>query len=77
MLPTVVLFLVALMIMTLFILSGMPGFLKLKRIQKIVTVRSTKNLNNDTLIKDLNELPFELIRASADNPLVELEIFLS
>ena len=44
---------------------------------KIVTVRSTKNLNNDTLIKDLNELPFELIRASADNPLVKLEIFLS
>ena len=44
---------------------------------KIVTVRSTKNLNNDTLIKDLNELPFELIRVSADNPLVKLEIFLS
>ena len=44
---------------------------------KIVTVRSTKNLNNDTLIKDLNELPFELKRVSADNPLVKLEIFLS
>ena len=50
---------------------------KIKKDPKIVTVRSTKNLNNDTLIKDLNELPFELIRASADNPLVKLEIFLS
>ena len=46
---------------------------KIKKDPKIVTVRST----NDTLIKDLNELPFELIRASADNPLVKLEIFLS
>ena len=44
---------------------------------KIVTVRSTKNFNNNTLIKGLHELPFELIRASADNPLVKLEIFLS
>ena len=35
-----------------------------------VTVRSTKNLNNDTLIKDLNELPFELIRASADKTII-------
>ena len=50
---------------------------KIKKDPKILTVRSTKNLNNDTLIKDLNELPFELIRASADNPLVKLEIFLS
>ena len=50
---------------------------KIKKDPKIVTVRSTKNLNNDTLIKDLNELLFELIRASADNPLVKLEIFLS
>ena len=50
---------------------------KTKKDPKIVTVRSTKNWNNDTLIKDLNELPFELIRASADNPLVKLEIFLS
>ena len=50
---------------------------KIKKDPKIVTVRSTKNLNNDTLIKDLNELPFELIRASADNPLVKLKIFLS
>ena len=50
---------------------------KIKKDAKIVTVRSTKNLNNDTLIKDLNELPFELIRVSADNPLVNLEIFLS
>ena len=50
---------------------------KIKRDPIIVTVRSTKNLNNDTLIKDLNELPFELIRALADNPLVKLEIFLS
>ena len=33
---------------------------KIKKDKKIVTVRSTKNLNNDTLIKDLNELPFEL-----------------
>ena len=41
---------------------------KIKKDPKIVTVRSTKNLNNDTLIKDLNELPFELMRASADNP---------
>ena len=49
--------------------------LEIKKDPKIVTVRSTKNLNNDTLIKDLNELPFELIRASADNPLVKLEIF--
>ena len=50
---------------------------KIEKDPKTVTVRSTKNLNNDTLIKDLNELPFELIRASADNPLVKLEIFLS
>ena len=50
---------------------------KIKKDPKIVTVRSTKNLNNNTLMKDLNELPFELIRASADNPLVKLEIFLS
>ena len=50
---------------------------KIKKDPKIVTVRSTKNLNNDILIKDLNELHFELIRASADNPLVKLEIFLS
>ena len=50
---------------------------KINKDPKIVTDRSTKNLNNDTLIKDLNELPFELIRASADNPLVKLEIFLS
>ena len=50
---------------------------KIKKDPKIVAVRSTKNLNNDTLIKDLNELPFELIRASADNPVVKLEIFLS
>ena len=50
---------------------------KINKDPKIVTVRSTKNLNNDTLIKDLNELPFELIRASADNLLVKLEIFLS
>ena len=50
---------------------------KIKRDPKIVSVRSTKNLNNDTLIKDLNELPFELIRASANNALVKLEIFLS
>ena len=52
-------------------------FPKIKKDRKIVPVRSTKNLNNDTLIKDLNELPFELIRASANNPLVKLEIFLS
>ena len=77
MLLAVVLFLVALVIMTLFILSGMPKLPKIKEDPKIVTVRSTKNLNNDTLIKDLNELPFELISASADNPLVKLEIFLS
>ena len=50
---------------------------KIRKDPKIVTVRSTKNLNNNTLIKDLNELPFELIRVSADNPLVKLEIFLS
>ena len=49
---------------------------KVTKDPKIVTVRITKNLNN-TLIKDLNELPFELIRASADNPLVKLEIFFS
>ena len=49
---------------------------KIKKDPKVVTVRSTKNLNNNILIKDLNELPFELIRASADNPLVKLEIFL-
>ena len=41
---------------------------KIKKDPNIVTVRSTKNLNIDTLKKDLNELPFELIRASADNP---------
>ena len=41
---------------------------KIKKDPKIVTVRSTKNLNNDTLIKDLNKLPSELMRASADNP---------
>ena len=50
---------------------------KINKDPKIVTVRSTKNLNNDTLIKDLYELPFELIRASVDNPLVKLQIFLS
>ena len=50
---------------------------KMKKDPKIVTVGSTKNLNNDTLVKNLNELPFELIRASAGNPLVKLEIFLS
>ena len=50
---------------------------KIKKDPKIVTVKSTKNLNNDTMIKDQNELPFELIRASAYNPLVKLEIFLS
>ena len=47
---------------------------KINKDPKIVTV--TRNLNNDTLVKDLNELPFELIRASADNPLVKLEIYL-
>ena len=41
---------------------------KIKKDPKIVTVRSTKNVNNDTLIKDLNELPFELMRASANDP---------
>ena len=50
---------------------------KIKKDPKIVTVRSTRNLNNNTLIKNLNELPFELIRASVENPLVMLEIFLS
>ena len=45
---------------------------KIKRDPKIVTVISTKYLNNDTLIK---ELSFELITASTDNPLVKLEIF--
>ena len=50
---------------------------KIKKDPKIGTVRSTKNLNNDTPIKDLNELPSELIRASADNTLVKMEIFLS
>ena len=59
-----------------FILSGMPGFLKLKGFKNCYSQKH-QNLNNDTLIKDLNELPFELIRASADNPLVKLEIFLS
>ena len=49
---------------------------KIEKDPKIVTVRSNKNLNNDTQIKDLNELPFELIRAPADSPLVKLEIFL-
>ena len=42
MLLTVVLFLVALVIMTLFILSGMPGFLKLKRIQKLLQSEAPK-----------------------------------
>ena len=44
---------------------------KIKKDPKVVTVRNTKNLNNDTLIKDLNELPFEMScpkGASADNP---------
>ena len=50
---------------------------KINKDPKTVTVRSIKNLNNDTLIKDLNELPFELIRALADNSLVKLEIFSS
>ena len=36
---------------------------KINKDPKIVTVRSTKNLNNDPLIKDLNQLPFELIRS--------------
>ena len=39
---TVVLFLVALVITTLFILSGMPGFLKLKRIQKLLQSEAPK-----------------------------------
>ena len=39
---TVVLFLVALVIMTLFILSGMPGFLKLLRIQKLLQSEAPK-----------------------------------
>ena len=72
-----VLFLVALVTMILFIFIRHARLPKIKKDKKIVTVRSTKNLNNDTLIKDLNELPYELIRASADNPLVKLEIFLS
>ena len=38
----VVLFLVALVIMTLFILSGMPGFLKLIRIQKLLQSEAPK-----------------------------------
>ena len=37
-----VLFLVALVIMTLFILSGMPGFLKLKRIQELLKLEAPK-----------------------------------
>ena len=41
---------------------------KIRKDPKIVTVRSTKNLNNDTLIKYLNELPSELMRTSVDNP---------
>ena len=49
---------------------------KISKDPKTVTVRSTKNLNNDTLIRDIHELLFELIKASADNPLVKLEIFL-
>ena len=53
--------------------AGLP---KINKDPKIVTVRSTKNLNNDTPRKALNEFPFELIRASADNPFVKLEIFL-
>ena len=48
---------------------------KINKDPKTVTVRSIKNLKNDTLIKDLNELPFELIRVSAYNSLVKLEIF--
>ena len=40
---------------------------KNKKDPKIVTVRSHKNLNIYPLIKDLNELPFELMRASAGN----------
>ena len=39
---TVVLFPVALVIMTLFILSGMPGFLKLKRIKKLLQLEAPK-----------------------------------
>ena len=50
---------------------------KINKDPKIVTIRSIKNLNDDTLINDLHELPYELIRALADNPLVKLEIFLS
>ena len=42
---------------------------KIKKDPKIITVRSMTNLNNDTLIKDLNELPVELMRASAANEL--------
>ena len=41
---------------------------KIRRDPKIVTVRSTKNLDNDSLIKDLNELPLEVLKALADNP---------
>ena len=50
---------------------------KIKMDPKIVTVRSTKNFIKDTLKGSKYSLPFELIRASADNPLVKLEIFLS
>ena len=41
---------------------------KIRRDPKIVTVRRTKNLDNDSLIKDLNELPLEVLKALADNP---------
>ena len=77
MLLTVVLFLVAFGDHDLVYIIRHARLPKIKKDQKIVTVRSTKSLNNDTLIKDLNELPFELVRASADNLLVKLEIFLS
>ena len=40
---------------------------KIKKDPKIVTVRSTKNLNNDTLMKDLNELLFEMITQKSWN----------
>ena len=50
---------------------------EIKKDPKIVRVRSTKDFINDTLKGSKYSLPFELIRASSDNPLVKLEIFLS
>ena len=57
------------------------SFSQIKEDPKIVTDRNTRNLDNDKLIKDLKELPFDLTKAPADNSndlwLISKSFFLS